>query len=358
MVKESLVSVIVPAYNSESVVYRTIESILKQTYKNIEIIIINDGSMDRTLDICKEIEKQYPYVVRVYTQINGGVSSARNQGIKEARGEYIYFADAGDYAEENMLEKYVYTIQRQKIDLVLSGYFFDIPIIRENKIQEIISIRNSFSGKYYSNRTEIKKDFTDLWDASMLYNVWNKLFKTKIIREKEICFPEGKGFNEDRDFVRSYLRHTNSMVVLEECFYHYYRDDDSATGKYRENLFEIRKEEYFILEKFFEEFGVNDKHSREFLARQHIERVLGCVENLFHNDEITRKRIRMQIKSILYDELTQKVLKIVQPTSKKMKVLLLPYKMKNVSVIYISTYLLFCIKQKYPEVFHKMKQNR
>ena len=216
MVKESLVSVIVPAYNSESVVYRTIESILKQTYKNIEIIIINDGSMDRTLDICKEIEKQYPYVVRVYTQINGGVSSARNQGIKEARGEYIYFADAGDYAEENMLEKYVYTIQRQKIDLVLSGYFFDIPIIRENKIQEIISIRNSFSGKYYSNRTEIKKDFTDLWDASMLYNVWNKLFKTKIIREKEICFPEGKGFNEDRDFVRSYLRHTNSMVVLEE----------------------------------------------------------------------------------------------------------------------------------------------
>ena len=103
---------------------------------------------------------------------------------------------------------------------------------------------------------------------------------------------------------------------------------------------------------------MNDKHSREFLARQHIERVLGCVENLFHNDEITRKRIRMQIKSILYDELTQKVLKIVQPTSKKMKVLLLPYKMKNVSVIYISTYLLFCIKQKYPEVFHKMKQNR
>lgn len=358
MTEESLVSVVIPVYNCEADIYRTIDSILRQTYRNIEIIIVNDGSKDGTLSVCKAIEKQYPDNIKVLSQENRGVSAARNKGLYKAKGEYIYFADAGDYAEENMLENYVENMLNRDSDLVVSGYFFDIPVVSDNKISEIESIRNSYINKHYANRSEFLEDFTDLWDSSMLYNVWNKLFKSEIIKRESICFTEGKEFNEDRDFVRDYLRQINSVTVLEECYYHYYRDDASATGIYRKNLFEIRKEEYFILKSYFDEFGVKDTRAQEFLARQHIERVMGCVENLFHDDAKNKKKITKAIKEILNDELTQKTVKLAKPKSLKMQILLLPYKMKSTFAVYQSTHFVFNIKKKYPEIFHRMKQKR
>ena len=118
----NLVSVIVPIYNVEDYLLTCIKSILNQTYTNIEVILVNDGSTDKSLDICKKIIRNDSRV-RLISKKNGGLSEARNFGIDEALGEYYLFVDSDDYIKEDMIEKMVIAMNKERnIDLVICNY--------------------------------------------------------------------------------------------------------------------------------------------------------------------------------------------------------------------------------------------
>ena len=130
------ISIIIPAYNCEKTISRCIDSILRQTYRDYEIIIINDGSTDNTKDICGKYKSSN---IKLINRINEGPSKARNIGIKEARGDFIVFVDSDDYLDENMLYCMIKCIKENKTDIAVCGY----NIIRDGRTKiKLIQIKN------------------------------------------------------------------------------------------------------------------------------------------------------------------------------------------------------------------------
>ena len=113
------VSVIIPVYNSEKYIARCLDSVIEQTYKNIEIIIINDGSKDKSKEILDEYEKKYPNIIRHIEQENKGVAKTRNYGIKIANGNYITFIDNDDYIDKDYIETFVNVLKENEYDIVM-----------------------------------------------------------------------------------------------------------------------------------------------------------------------------------------------------------------------------------------------
>ncbi|WP_026662312.1 glycosyltransferase family 2 protein [Butyrivibrio proteoclasticus] len=355
----AIASVIIPVFNGESLIERCVDNLLEQTYKDLEIIIVDDGSDDSTWEKCRKLKDENGLLIKILHQNKLGVSAARNKGIEEASGQFLFFVDVDDLLEKDAIKKCVSIMETENCELLVFGYFFDI---KEND-SEIEHIENSYNNTFFSDKDSFRQNLVDLYDANLMYNVWNKTFRKAIIEEYNIRFPLGKPYNEDRDFIRDYIRVVNRVKVISDCFYHYVRTDNSTTGKYREELFEIRKEEYKRLGEFFADIGLNDDKTKEFVARQHIDRVVGCVENLFHvsGQKLTaaeKNYIKKKIKEIINDESTQEALLRTNSRSKKMKVILVPYKMKNVEAVYLLMGMIYYIRSKNPKFFHKLKQSR
>lgn len=356
-IEQEKVSIIIPVYNTGNRLWKCVESLVEQTYKNKEILIIDDGSDKVCADICDALAKKY-VEVSVFHYGNAGVSIARNRGIEKARGNYIYFADGDDYAEPGMLKCMVENMKSKNGQLVVTGYFLDIPARKKNHIYT--SCRPQYlSSITLSDLEEIKKEMVHLWDSSLMYNVWNKLFQEDIIRENKIRFPERKVFNEDRDFVRDYLLNIERIVIVEECFYHYVREDAFATtGQYRPEMLDIRKEEFHHLEDFFRQMEIYQNEAKEYVAREHFDRIAGTVENIFHCDMMKRKDIKQEIKRIIDDTDTQKALKYSKPRSKKMLLLHIMFQMHNSELIYWAMFFIYKIRIKNPELFYLLRQSR
>lgn len=118
-------SIIIPVYNLEDYLYRCLESVLNQAYNDFEIILINDGSDDNSLNIIEEFKNQYSSKIKVISQVNQGVSSARNKGLQEAEGEYIIFIDGDDYIDSNHLSNILEYIGKSKNSFILNSLFVE-----------------------------------------------------------------------------------------------------------------------------------------------------------------------------------------------------------------------------------------
>ena len=213
--------------------------------------------------------------------------------------------------------------------------------------------------KNYPNIEEIKKDFVTLWDKHLLYNIWNKMYKREIIEKHNIKFPD-YNWGEDIEFNKEYLLQVNTLFNMQKCFYHYIRGRGTTiTGKYIKNLYEIRLKENQEFKEYFDKFGIEKSNYEEFCARRHIERTLGCIENLFNEEcNMSFKEKYKKIKQIIYDETTREELKKMKPQSKKVKILLIPYRIKSVLLAMImGKGLAFC-KKKLPKLFNSLKNKR
>lgn len=208
---KGLVSIVIPVYNKREYIGECLEAISKQTYTNYEAIIINDGSTDGSAEICDSVAAKYPWT-RIIHKANGGVSAARNQGMREARGEWICFVDVDDYPLPEMLEKMV----RENAALVVCNWS------DENK-------------KYCSNRfTQPRQVCTMKGDDTLLLGtpdffktIWNKLFRTDILEKNNIRYEEEICHAEDALFAIDYyssLDKNAQIVLLQEPLY-FHRSD-------------------------------------------------------------------------------------------------------------------------------------
>ena len=331
-----MVSIIVPVYNTGKYIKKCVDSLIHQSYSNIEIILVDDGSDSETALLCDSCAQEDDKIT-VYHCENRGVSAARNYGIKKAKGKYIFFADSDDYAEPQMLEKMVGIAQRYMVQLVIAGYYFDIPCISKDN-QTMESMEQKVPSFEIKSEAELKRTMVFLWDSSLMYNVWNKLFALEIIREN--------------------LRHIQTAYVTQDCFYHYMRGGrGGATEVYRPNMLQIRKEEFKRLRAFFKEWDNYDSAAREYVSREHFDRVAGAAENVFHSDLDTRK-IVCEIRKMVWDEDTRYALAYALPKSLKMKILHLLFKTRSTVLIYTVMRCIYFVKVKYPVLFYRLRQSR
>lgn len=206
-----LISIIIPVFNAEKYIKRALHSIINQSYKNIEILCINDGSNDNSLDIIKEISKD-DLRVKIFNQENSGPAKARNVGLSNASGEYIMFCDADDYYEYNMCESMLYAILEKKVDMVIC----DCNIVNTYNIK----LRNDKEFEYF------KLKLTDIYNIGtyeyLILNsmLWNKIFKKSIIDSYNITFIIGYE-HDDTNFFYKYLTCSNNIYGLNIKLYNY-----------------------------------------------------------------------------------------------------------------------------------------
>jgi len=214
----AIISVIIPVYNSEKYLPKCVDSVLAQSFKNFEVILIDDGSTDYSGIICEEYSKR-DNRVKAYCKPNGGVSSARNFGLCQASGEYITFVDADDWVESNLLECYYNTIRQSNADLIRCGY------VREhNDSKKNVSINNVIT---FYDLAEVE----ELVESQKLYGyLWNSIYKRDLI--KCLTFDESLSWCEDHIFSYEYLLKCKSVTIIPDCLYHYcVRENDSLSTK-------------------------------------------------------------------------------------------------------------------------------
>lgn len=218
---QDLVTIIVPVYNGEKYIYECIESILNQTYKNIELIIVDDGSTDKTANIIDEISKR-DIRIKVIHQQNGGVSSARNNGLSVCTGKYVSFVDADDYLSIEFIAYLKELIDKYNADISL--------VCQPRRFSE------KTKGEVEADNDKDKN--IKLWTGEeaafqmLCYNIaigpWNKLIKSSLIKQNDICFNEKLSFGEGFNFSIDCFQQAGKVAVGCKKLYNYRVDNENS----------------------------------------------------------------------------------------------------------------------------------
>jgi len=210
------ISIIVPIYNAEKHINKCVDSILNQTYKNFELLLINDGSPDNSGKICDDYALKDERLIVKHKQ-NNGVSSARNLGLKIATGEYILFVDSDDWIENRALEILANHMVTNNSDTVIFG-------VIKSLVSNKRVIRSEFNGYYKNHEINISgllSDFAYYLNSVGMQPSWMYLFKASIISKHKLVFNEEMVLYEDFNFNLRYLKHCNKISFIPDALYHY-----------------------------------------------------------------------------------------------------------------------------------------
>jgi len=215
-----VISIIVPVYNVEAYLKNSIGTILRQSFRDFELLLIDDGSTDDSFNICEKYEAMDERV-HVYHQINQGVSVARNYGLQQAKGDYVLFVDSDDYIHEQMLEQLYALAQTTEAEVVVCASK------RTNSLQEDI-VRNPEGEYRVFNRIAALQNLFYPDTVELGISIWNKLFRRKCL--EGLSFDIKVGMNEDKYFVSQVFGRANKIVYTSKCLYFYYLRPDSVTN--------------------------------------------------------------------------------------------------------------------------------
>ena len=219
---EPTVSVVIPAYNAEKTLRRTLECVLNQTLSALQVILVDDGSTDSTAAIARNMAEKDPRLT-VISQENLGISSTRNAGLLLCKGKYIRFVDADDTLPADSMEKMVRRAEQDGADLVIGGY------------DQYFGERRSFHNLADRNDTVACNEMMNHLCGhanSYFYGVlWNKLFLRELAEQQECRFQEDLTWGEDFAFVMDYLRGVTRVAFMKDSLYDYRRSANSATVK-------------------------------------------------------------------------------------------------------------------------------
>ena len=256
-----LISVIVPVYKVENVLNYCIDSILNQTYKNFELILVDDGSPDNSGKICDEYAKKDSRITVIHKE-NGGVSSARNCGIDAAKGKYICFVDSDDYPCKNYLLDMVNMCKKfDECDLLLGG--FNVVSDYKSNIEKKVLFTEDHNYSCVS-----RLDFVRMYEKWVIQMPWNKLYKLKIIQTSKIRFDENFSLGEDVLFNIDYLTNSNgNIAILNKPIYNYTRTRiESLDNKYYPDLKSIYDSIYKRIFEFCDEFNLSNTDIQHMYA--------------------------------------------------------------------------------------------
>lgn len=232
------VSIIVPVYNVQHFLPRSVESLLQQTLTDLEIILVNDGSMDDSLSVCKKFAEKDARII-VVDKPNGGVSSARNAGLRVARGDYIGFIDPDDWIEPPMYEQMLKDIETAKADVCFCDYWEEVAtgtisrrIGAEKPVMGLDDLRRAFIPRLVGRRTLGDKE------RPVMGSVWSALFSSPFVKESGLVFDESVAVREDLLFLIHLLPLAKRVCFVDQCYYHYVQHDASAVNAYNKDYFD------------------------------------------------------------------------------------------------------------------------
>lgn len=293
------VSIIVPVYNTENYLNDCIQSIRNQTYENIEVILINDGSTDTSGVICDEFADKDSRI-KVSHQNNSGPSISRNKGIELAQGKYIQFIDSDDTIDSTMTERLVESINKE-IQLVLSGY--KTVHLNEDNNTTIQNVTPGVQG-ILSNE-EFIKDFGLFFEQFFINSPCNKLYMSEIIKKNKIRFINHLNMGEDLLFNLDYLNVCKNISVINDALYNYIilNNTNSLMASYKNDFFENQQMLFQKVREFLRENNCYKDKNKDSVEVTFTNSIVGCFGNLLHkNSDLTSLDIKEQIHKIIFSK--------------------------------------------------------
>lgn len=248
-----MISVIIPMYNSGSMIKRCLTSVMRQSYKDTEIIVVDDGSTDHGADVVLELASKDDRI-RYIRQDNGGVSRARNRGLDEANGEWICFIDSDDAVTEDYLSSLYDCIRKTGCDIVMCGY----REVRGNRFTDVVISEEEMN----SLKGTLREDFNAL--RCFVSSPCMKIFRKDRIEELHLRFREDMVLAEDRYFNNHYYTKCNSVIFINRALYIYYRDNIGLSRAATAACFENEMENLAYMVYFMENAKI--KHRKTLIA--------------------------------------------------------------------------------------------
>lgn len=240
-----MISIIVPVYNVEKYLNRCVDSILNQTFTDFELILVNDGSTDKSGEICDEYAEK-DHRIKVIHKKNAGVSSTRNVGLENAVGEYIMFCDADDFVSEVWCEVMYKTALKYPNAWVVSNL---------EKVYDDNEILNHFDDKTLVCE---RKRYYWIYNEGLSGYCWNKIYKNDLIKKHNLSFDNSIPVAEDVKFNTDYLKLCSEIIYINFPLYYYYQNQNSALHKYYPNLLSFNLKAFYVRIPFVDKENIGE----------------------------------------------------------------------------------------------------
>ncbi len=213
-------SFIIPVYNGEKTIARLVTQILNQSYTDFELILIDDGSTDKSLKTIENMAQQDSRIIAL-SKPNGGPSSARNLGLKKAHGEYIIFYDGDDEIDSSKLSETLQLAENSQQDMLVLGW----KIVQKNESGEIIATRKLELQHQKLTKNIKQKTLKSIGEDGRMYNLWNKIYRAEVIKDNKLNLREDLRFGEDLLFNFAFLDHAQKIEFISGNGYYIYEED-------------------------------------------------------------------------------------------------------------------------------------
>lgn len=340
-------SIIMPVYNVEKYVEKAIRSVMNQTYKNFELIVVNDGTKDNSMDIIKKLQKEDKRI-KIFNKENGGLSSARNFGLKYATGEYVCFIDSDDYVYENYLEVLYNEILNKESDLIIFGYNVDVVDSNEIVLKEFDILEN------YQEFNKKNKLYFE--NVSMIGYAWNKCFKRSIIEENNLTYEEGTSYIEDIIFNCDFIKKCTNIIIIPNIIYHYVQRERETLGrKSYNNMLELDLRYSEKLKQILLLLNNSRRKVDKTIYNTLFERIKWSLNLITLDKNISRKHKLSLIKTyFIYIKNNEKKFNSYVTFSRKDKIFMFLIKRKSTEIFYVANKLLFFLKNQLQNIKSKI----
>ncbi|MGF3194968.1 glycosyltransferase family 2 protein [Facklamia sp. P13055] len=336
-----LISVIMPAYNAEKSIKESVESVLNQTYKNIELLIIDDGSEDYTNEIVQKFLKQDDRI-KYFRISNSGSAVARNLGLEKCTGDYISFVDSDDQIHPEMLNLLLKKAETFRTDIISCSY--------KNVFKDKMLDEKTFLRKGFYNKDDLKKIIypnlfsTDNLSDILPLSMWTKLFRRELIFNNNLKFVPELRMSQDKIFtINCFLLADTFYYLPDKKFYYYYYNLDSRTHTYLNDSWKILKSNYYELKRISQKFPYNlGKQLPYALLRNS----MTAISNVSRSNKNYRDQLD-ELRTIVFDYDLQKSISIININKlsfkRRLVTKLIQYKLLN--IIWILSKLFNKIKE-------------
>lgn len=247
---EPLVSIIVPIYNVEQYIEECIKSIVNQTLTQIEIILVNDGTKDDSINKIKKYIDNDDRIILINKE-NGGLSSARNKGLEIAKGDYILFIDSDDYIDTDMVQEMYESMSSNDLDIVMCGY-------KRVENEKVYEVHPPIESNIIFNKEDIIKIVEQGHNTKSIWFVWRNMYRKDILTKNSLTFNEDIKFGEDSVFNMNSFLSSNKIMSIDKCLYNYRLNPNSLTqSKHKPNLEENVMLQYCEKIKIVKDYNLN-----------------------------------------------------------------------------------------------------
>lgn len=302
--KKSKVSIIIPVYNAEKYIEKCLKSVLNQTYTNIEIIIIDDGSSDKSYNILKEYKKN-DIRIHLFSRENKGVSRTRIEGIEKSSGEYIMFLDADDWIEYNMIENMVGLIEKYNADICKCGIKFEKDIRKKES-----DFLNSVDKETYIEKNNFEEEIYKKFIVTYNFcSIFTQLIKKEKIKLDKIYF--NLAYAEDFQFNMNLYSNIESIVFTPQNYYHYVENYNSVTRSYKFEKLRNNMEDsifvHYLLYDYLKIWNIDNKDNRKLVANKILNEMSSHLLKLSRAEDVNVNKIKEQVKMICEKSIDKKI---------------------------------------------------